>query len=165
MSFVRKEAHMHMYSAEDELCDVKIKLMELQGNLKKNYGPGVTSIPSHYNKQKLKIFQLLIYKYILYEIYIDIYSYIFIYIFIGSLLFSGVLLICFCKFIRVYQTLAVSYELNITCKSYRSFFSLSPYLLFFLPSVHAELWLRCPSPYSAYHYIQQFFLLHFRGKN
>lgn len=32
MSFARKEAHMQMYSAEDELCDVKIKLMELQGN-------------------------------------------------------------------------------------------------------------------------------------
>ncbi|KAM7025504.1 uncharacterized protein M8220_016373 isoform 1-T1 [Acridotheres tristis] len=30
MSFVRKDAHVQMYSAEDELCDAKAKLMELQ---------------------------------------------------------------------------------------------------------------------------------------
>ncbi|XP_014739352.1 PREDICTED: coiled-coil domain-containing protein 171-like isoform X3 [Sturnus vulgaris] len=30
MSFARKDAHVQMYSAEDELCDAKAKLMELQ---------------------------------------------------------------------------------------------------------------------------------------
>ncbi|XP_023802400.1 coiled-coil domain-containing protein 171-like, partial [Cyanistes caeruleus] len=30
ISFAKKEAHIQMYSAEDELCDVKAKLLELQ---------------------------------------------------------------------------------------------------------------------------------------
>lgn len=32
ISFARKEACIQMYSAEDELCEVKTKLVELQGN-------------------------------------------------------------------------------------------------------------------------------------
>uniref|UniRef100_A0A8C5ICW2 CC171 protein n=1 Tax=Junco hyemalis TaxID=40217 RepID=A0A8C5ICW2_JUNHY len=35
MKFARKEANLQLYSAEDELCDAKNKVMELQGNFQK----------------------------------------------------------------------------------------------------------------------------------
>ena len=39
MFLARKEAEVQMYSTEEELCDTKAKLLELQGKFKKNYGP------------------------------------------------------------------------------------------------------------------------------
>uniref|UniRef100_A0A8C0VA86 Coiled-coil domain-containing protein 171-like n=1 Tax=Cyanistes caeruleus TaxID=156563 RepID=A0A8C0VA86_CYACU len=37
ISFAKKEAHIQMYSVEDELCDVKAKLLELQAETEKMF--------------------------------------------------------------------------------------------------------------------------------
>lgn len=51
ISVTKKAACIQMYSAEDELCEPKTKLVELQGNYKKkkklNCGSEATSVPSH----------------------------------------------------------------------------------------------------------------------
>lgn len=90
ISFARKEACIQMYSAEDELCEVKTKLVELQGN---------------YLKKKImdqRLPQSQVIKTSRYLIPVTVFCVLEV-----SCL-SRVLLIRFYRLIRVYKTLAVS---------------------------------------------------------